>query len=173
MNLTLLIGLLTGSDNLQFGAAFGLLPLSARRRAAFALAFGAAELGMTLVGYALGARFHGELPAACALALAGALVLVSWARQTDLARLAGHPAALVLLPLALSFDNLAAGAGLGSLGHPGLSTALGAGLLSALMAAIGLFAGGAVGRRLPRAAAPLAGILMLALAVPRFIEALA
>lgn len=172
MNLTLLAGLLTGLDNLQFGAAFGLLPLSTRRRFAFAFAFGAAELGMTLVGYALGTHIQGDLPAACALALAGALVLLSWRRGADLARLAGHPAALVLLPLALSFDNLAAGAGIGSLGHPGLSTALGAGLLSAAMTAIALFAAGAIGRRLPRAAAPLAGALMLALAVPRLVEAL-
>jgi putative Mn2+ efflux pump MntP len=173
VNLALLAGLLTGSDNLHFGAAFGLLPLSARRRAAFAVAFGVAELGMTLVGYAASVRLGGDVPAALALALAGALVLLTWARGADLARLAGHPSALVLLPLALSFDNLAAGAGLASLGRSGLAAAFGAGLVSAAMAALGLFASGAVGRRLPRAAAPLAGVLMLALAVARIAEALA
>ncbi len=180
MNLGLLAGALTSSDNLHCGAALGLLPLSSRRRAAFALAFGVAELGMMLIGWAAGTWSRagwgagaGNLVAAVALALAGTLVLISWARRADVARLAGHSAALVLLPLALSFDNLAAGAGLGSLGGSGLSASLGAGLLSASLAAIALFAGGALGRRLPRLAAPLAGALMLALAVQRLVEVLA
>jgi putative Mn2+ efflux pump MntP len=169
MNLTLLAGLLTGSDNLHFGTAFGLLPLSRQRRVAFALAFGVAEIGMTLVGSALGGGFGGELLTGFSLALAGALVLLGWARGADLARLSGHPAALVLLPLALSLDNLAAGAGLS---RDGLPAVLGAGLLSALMAVVGLAASGVIARWRPRAATPLAGALMLVLAVPSFVEAL-
>jgi putative Mn2+ efflux pump MntP len=168
MNLSLLVGLLTGSDNLHFGTAFGLLPLSKQRRVAFALAFGVAEVGMTFAGSMLGGGFGGELLPALCLTLAGALVLLAWARGADLARLSGHPAALVLLPLALSVDNLAAGAGLS---RDGLPAVLGAGLLSASMAVIGLGASGVVARWLPRAAPPLAGGLMLALAVPKFVEA--
>jgi len=173
MNPTVILGLVTGSDNLSFGAAWGLLPLSAGRRAAFALAFGAAELGMTLAGYALGAGAGlGALAGAFAVALTGVLVLVGCARRADLARRSAHPAALVVLPLALSLDNLASGAALGALGGSPISAALGAGLVSAAMAAIGLFAAGAVARRLPRVAVPLAGALMLVLAMHRVVETL-
>jgi len=171
MNPTVVLGLVTGSDNLYFGAAWGLLPMSVPRRAAFALAFGAAEFGMTLAGYALGAG-AGELTGAFAVALTGVLVLVGCARRVDLAQLSGHPAALVVLPLALSFDNLTAGAALGGLGGSPIAAALGAGLVSAAMAAIGLFAAGAIARRLARLAVPLAGALMLGLAVHRVVETL-
>jgi putative Mn2+ efflux pump MntP len=169
MTPTVILGLVTGSDNLYFGAAWGLLPMSTRRRAAFALAFGAAELGMTLAGYALGT---GELAGSLAIALTGVLVLAGCARRADLARLSGHPAALVVLPLALAFDNLASGAALGGLGGSPISAALGAGLVSAAMAAVGLFSAGAIARRLPRVAVPLAGALLVVLAVHRAVETL-
>lgn len=172
MNTALLIGILTGSDNLHFGAAWGLLPMSARRRLAFALAFAVAELGMTLAGFALGAQLDSDAPAALGFALAGVLVVIGVARHADLARLAHHPAALVALPLALSFDNLASGAALGAHGDAALTAALLAGGVSAAMATAGLFAAGAVARRIPRFAAPLAGALLLALAVQRVVESL-
>jgi putative Mn2+ efflux pump MntP len=179
MNATVVLGLITGSDNLYLGAAWGSLPMSAGRRAAFALAFGAAELGMTLVGHALGAgtgAFAGALAVALigglAIALTAALVLVGHARRADLARLSAHPAALVAVPLALSFDNLASGAALGGLGGSPVAAALGAGLVSAAIAAIGLFAAGAVAPRLPRVAVPLAGAAMLVLVAHRVVEAL-
>lgn len=173
MSSTVILGLVTGSDNLYFGAAWGLLPLSAGRRAAFALAFGAAELGMTLAGYAIGVSTGaGALAGAFAAALTGVLVLVGCARRADLALLSGHPAALVVLPLALALDNLASGAALGAAGSSPIASALGAGLVSAAMAAIGLFASGAIARRLPRMAMPLAGALLLALAVHRVVETL-
>ncbi|HET9627256.1 MAG TPA: manganese efflux pump [Kofleriaceae bacterium] len=168
----MLIGIVTGSDNLHFGAAWGLLPMSARRRLAFAIGFAIAELGMTLVGFALGARWGSDLPATLAFAIAGALVVIGVVRRADLARLAGHPAALVAVPLALSFDNLASGAGLGAHDAGALPAAVLAGGVSALLAAVGLFAAGAVARRLPRIAAPLAGALLLALAAQRVVEAL-
>lgn len=174
MNPTMILGLVTGSDNLYFGAAWGLLPMSAGRRVAFAAAFGVAELGMTLAGHALGAGLGaGALAGAFAIALAGVLVLAGCARRADLARLSGHPAALVVLPLALSIDNLASGAALGSLDGVPISAAFGAGLLSAAMAAIGLFAAGAIARRLPRVAVPLAGALLLAVAAHNVVETLA
>lgn len=172
MNTALLIGILTGSDNLHFGAAWGLLPMSARRRLAFAIAFGVAELGMTLAGYALGAGLDSELPGTAAFALAGALVVLGVVLRADLARFADHPAALIVLPLALSFDNLASGAGLGAAGGAGLVAAVVAGGISAAMAAASLFVAGAVARRIPRLAAPLAGAVLVALAVHRVVEIL-
>jgi putative Mn2+ efflux pump MntP len=178
MNPTVILGLVTGSDNLYFGAAWGLLPMSPGRRVAFAAAFGVAELGMTLAGHALGAGLGaGALAGAFAIALAGVLVLAGCARRADLARLSGHPAALVVLPLALSIDNLASGAALGSLDGASISApisaALGAGLLSAAMAALGLFAAGAIAHRRPRVAVPLAGALLLVVAAYNVVETLA
>lgn len=170
MNAACLIGIVTGADNLHFGAAWGLLPMSARQRIIISIAFVIAELGMTLAGCALGARLGGDLPATLTFSLAAVLVVLGILRHADLARLAGHRVAAIGLPLALSLDNLAAGAGLGA--HGGLAAALLVGGVSAAMAAVGLFAAGALARRIPRLAAPLAGALLLALAVQRVAEAL-
>lgn len=172
-SISLVAGVLTGSDNLHVGGALGLMPMTSQRRLAFAAAFAVAELGMTAVGYLAAVRLDGDLPAGLALAVAGALVLWAWLRGDELARLASHPAALVVLPLALSFDNLAAGASLAAAGSSGWTGALAAGLTSAGMAGVGLFVGGVLGRRASRFAAPMAGVLLLALATVGFVEALA
>jgi manganese efflux pump family protein len=170
VNLALVAGLVTGSDNLFVGAAVGLLPLSLSRRVSFALAFAVAEASMTLAGYAFAIRDPGgDLPPTLMLAAAGVLVLLTCWRSVDLARLTGSPAAIVLLPLSLSLDNLAAGAGLAVSGLP---TALGAGLISATLTAAAPFAAWPLARAAPRVVAPLAGLTLLALAAPRLVEAL-
>jgi hypothetical protein len=170
MSLALPAGIVTGSDNVLIGATLGLLPLTTRRRAAYALAFAAAESGMTLAGYAVAVRLAGsDVVPTVALAAAGALVLVACWRRADAARFADHPAAVVLLPLILSFDNLAAGAGLSASVLP---TALGAGLVSAALAAGAMWSTGGFARSVPRHAPPLAGMLLLALAASRWVEAL-
>jgi len=164
----LLVGVMTGVDNLALGAALGLLPLTARRRAAFAGAFALAEVGMALLGRFVLVGFAGELPGAFALALAGTLALAGALGGQQLARYAGHPLAVALLPLALSLDNLAGGAALGAAGTPGSPAELAAGVTSAALAACGVLAGGALRRFGPRTAAA-AGVAMLLLSVPGFL----
>jgi putative Mn2+ efflux pump MntP len=169
MTLALVLGLLTGADNFWFGLAFGLLPLSSRARLNLAAGFAIAEIGMTLAGFAFGpVGFGGGLNAAYASAAAGILVLAACARRADTVRLASHPAGIVLLPLALSLDNLAAGAGLS---NDGVAAAAGAALVSAGLAAAGLFLAAPLAERRPVLAARAAGIVLAALAVPHFIEA--
>jgi putative Mn2+ efflux pump MntP len=81
--------------------------------------------------------------------------------------------ALVVLPLSLSLDNLAAGVGLGALGFPAVASALLIGLVSGSMCALGLFAGERLGRWVPRPAELWSGVYLLALAAFRLVRDLA
>jgi putative Mn2+ efflux pump MntP len=75
------------------------------------------------------------------------------------------------LPLSLSFDNLAAGVGLGSLGFPVIASALIIGLVSGSLCAVGLFAGAQLRRWMPERAELWSGVYLLALAAVRLLEA--
>jgi manganese efflux pump family protein len=169
----LVLGLLVGLDNLQVGAALGLVRMRARRRWAFAGAFALAETAMPLLGLAAGrgvARAAG--PAANAVGIAvlaatGAVILALALRGEEAAAVVDRPFALVLLPLSLSFDNLFAGLGLGSLGYPVAASALTIGAVSGGLCALGLFAGGGLRRWVPERAELLSGVYLLALAAAR------
>jgi putative Mn2+ efflux pump MntP len=176
MSAILLLGLVLGLDNLQVGAALGLLEVSRRRRWAIALAFGGCETVMPLVGMLLGRRlgaFLGpftELFGAAVLALSGLLIiLMSW-RERDATQVSKGGLALLGLPVSLSLDNLLAGVGLGALGHPVLWSALGIGAMSTALCAVGLFFGGWLRQRLPGRAELLGGMGLLVLSVLRLLE---
>lgn len=176
MSAILLLGLALGLDNLQVGAALGLLQVSKKRRWAIALAFGACETLMPLVGLLLGrwlGEFLGpftELVGTVVLGLAGLLIIVMSLYERDASELAGSGIALLGLPVSLSLDNLLAGVGLGTLGHPVLWSALMIGAMSTLLCAIGLFFGGWLRQRLPWRAELVGGMGLLVLSVWRFLE---
>ena len=177
MTAVFVLGLLVGLDNLQVGAALGLVRMSAARRWAFAGAFAFCETAMPLAGLALGqaARARaGEWADAigiAVLALCGLLIVVLALRGGgDAEELAGSRLSLAGLPLSLSFDNLAAGVGLGSLGFPVIASALIIGLVSGSLCALGLFAGERLRRWVPKRAELWSGVYLLALAVIRLLE---
>lgn len=172
-----LLGLLVGLDNLQVGAALGLVRMSAARRWAFAAVFAFCETAMPLAGLALGQAARARAGAwadgigIAVLALCGLLIVVVALRGGDDAEaLAGSRLALAGLPLSLSFDNLAAGVGLGSLGFPVVASALIIGLASGSLCALGLFAGARVRRWAPKRAELWSGVYLLALAAVRLLE---
>jgi putative Mn2+ efflux pump MntP len=178
MTAVFLLGLLVGLDNLQVGAGLGLVRMSTGRRWAFAGVFAFCETFMPLVGLALGqaARARaGEWADAigiAVLALCGLLIIVFALRggEEDAESLVGSRLALAGLPLSLSFDNLAAGVGLGSLGFPVIASALILGLVSGSLCALGLFAGARLRRWVPERAELWSGVYLLALAVFRLVE---
>jgi putative Mn2+ efflux pump MntP len=172
-----LLGLLVGLDNLQVGAALGLVRMSTARRWAFAGVFAFCETFMPLVGLALGqaararAGHWADAIGIGVLAICGLLIIVLALRGGDDAEeLVGSRLALAGLPLSLSFDNLAAGVGLGSLGFPVIASALILGLVSGSLCALGLFAGARLRRWVPERAELWSGVYLLALAAIRFLE---
>jgi manganese efflux pump family protein len=172
-----LLGLLVGLDNLQVGAGLGLVRMTSARRWAFAGVFAFCETFMPLVGLALGqvARSRAGVWADAigigVLALCGLLIIVLSLRGSeDAEELVGSRLALAGLPLSLSFDNLAAGVGLGSLGFPVVASALILGLVSGSLCALGLFAGARLRRWVPKRAELWSGVYLLALAAVRLLE---
>jgi putative Mn2+ efflux pump MntP len=161
----ILLGLLAGLDNLQAGAALGLGGLDARRRRALALGFAGCELGMVLVGAWLGAQALGLAGTIGDTLASGVLIALG---TVLLWRLRHHRSGLVelplwALPLVLSFDNLAVGAGLAAAGsQPYLSAAL-AGAIAGSLALLGMRSGGTLAARWPRPAAWLGGVWLIAL----------
>jgi putative Mn2+ efflux pump MntP len=178
MAAVLLLGLLVGLDNLQVGAGLGLVRMSLARRWAFAGAFAFWETAMPLAGLALG-RSVADLAGAWAeaigiavLALCG-LLIVGFSLRGEEAEesLIASRLTLAGLPLSLSFDNLAAGVGLGSLGFPVVASALIIGVASGSLCALGLFAGARLRSFIPRRAELWSGIYLLILAAGRLLEA--
>jgi putative Mn2+ efflux pump MntP len=171
-----LLGLLVGLDNLQVGAALGLVRMSAARRWAFAGAFAFCETAMPLAGLALGQAARARAGAwadaigIAVLALCGILIVVFSLRDEE-ESFAESRLALAGLPLSLSFDNLAAGVGLGSLGFPVIASALVLGLASGSLCALGLFAGARLRRWVPARAELWSGVYLLVLAAVRLLEA--
>lgn len=179
MTAVFLLGLLVGLDNLQVGAALGLVRMSAARRWAFAGAFAFWETAMPLAGLGLGAAARdrvgpwAEALGVAVLGLCGLLILLAALRGTaeDAEEsFAGSRLTLAGLPLSLSFDNLAAGVGLGSLGFPVVGSALVLGLVSGSLCAFGLFAGARLQRWMPARPELLSGSFLLILAVARLLE---
>lgn len=171
MGALFLLGLLVGVDNLLVASALGLTPLARRRRWLLVACFGVAEAVMPIAGAAFGSALRTEWAAVAAwigpacLALCGALALLGARFAPSRARLVRGPWLAVGLPVALSFDNLFAGAALGALGFPAAVGAAVVGLLSAAMCFVGLAAGDAVLRRMPAWSPVAGGAALLALAV--------
>lgn len=170
------IGLLVGLDNLQVGAALGLRGFSAGRRWALAAAFAACETLMPLIGLWGGQQLreraepYADALGVAVLALSGLLVLALGCFENEEAPEAEGRAALLVLPISLSFDNLLAGAGLGALGYPVVLSALIIGAISGSLCAFGLFAGDRLRGFFPRQAPWLSGAFLVGLAVYRGLE---
>ncbi|HYW45205.1 MAG TPA: manganese efflux pump [Bryobacteraceae bacterium] len=148
-------GVLAGADNLQVCSALGLLPIRGARKHVLALAFTACETMAPLAGLALGrfllwcaggaaARIGPFMMLAC-----GIVILFYAVRGEDLAGLVNGNKMIMGVPVALSFDNLLAGAGISSLHYPAVVSALVIGLVSAVMSCTGLYLGAWVRRFVP------------------------
>ena len=179
MTAIFLLGLLVGLDNLQVGAALGLLRMSSALRWAFAAAFAFWETAMPLAGLALGqaARARadpwGERFGIAVLGICGLLLIIMALRgateDVD-ERFAGSRIALAGIPLSLSFDNLAAGVGLGSFGFPVIASALILGSVSGSLCALGLFGGAHLRRWAPARPELISGAFLMILAAVRGLE---
>ena len=137
----LIFALLLGLDNLTVCMGLGGLDLDRRRRWLLIGAFALAEGGLPLLGWFLGVSLGiGAALGGWVLLAAGVLMLAGCFWSPRLIALVKAPAALLVLPLALGLDNLAAGTGLAAFGVPA-AAALALGLLSAGACRLGLLLG--------------------------------
>jgi putative Mn2+ efflux pump MntP len=165
----LLSAIIAGLDNLQVGAALGLLPIPRRRLAHFAIAFTVAEtvaplLGM-LCGKLLFATIFSEFQFLGPVVLCGcgaALFILLW-RQRDVSVLIDRPGMVVALALSLSYDNFLLGLGLGSVGVAVLPAVVATGVICGLMSCLGLYGASGARRFLPRGAGAVASLALCAL----------
>lgn len=170
MSTILLFGLLAGVDNLQVAAAVGMSRTSSSRKWALVGAFAIFEALMPLVGAvvgrALAARYAATATFAGPLLLAGCgiVVLVSTFKKNPTKNIFDRPGALLALPLALSFDNLLAGAGFAAMGYPVGLTAWAIGGLSGLMCFAGMLLGDRIGLRWPARANAASGVTLVVVA---------
>jgi putative Mn2+ efflux pump MntP len=166
----ILLGLAIGIDNFYAGASLSTLGLPADKRRRLAIGFGLFEALMPLAGLMLGRELAAQLALPwleqALLVALGLALLAGIPRGGALARRLGRSPWLLVLPLLLSFDNLLAGSALGAIGLPRASLAMaGAGLLSAMLAWLGLLVGDRATLRAPKATrlAAGAGLLVVAL----------
>lgn len=168
MGTVALLAVLVGLDNLQVGSGLGLLDVRAVSRRALAVAFGLCEGLMPLVGLVFGRAVRGW--AGEAAAVLGPAVLAACGVAIIAGAVRERPGAvdrrwlLFGLPVALSFDNLLAGAGLGALGYPVGLTAVVIGGVSAAMCLAGLYLGARVRRFVPARADLLSGVYLVVVA---------
>jgi putative Mn2+ efflux pump MntP len=151
----LIIGLMTGLDNLQAASSIGMMPLAPRRRWPIALAFALCEAGMPLLGLLIGTSFlalFGHVAgwvAPLVLASCGAAIVALALRERSSEALANSRWIQFGLPLSLSLDNLLAGVAISSLGVPLLPAALLIGCISGTLSLLGMFVGARVRSWLP------------------------
>ena len=169
MKTLLVLGFLTGLDNLQITPGLGLMGMPAARRCFLALTFGLCEAGMPLLGLGIGRLLHRSFDlnadklGPALLLLCGALIIWLAFREKDVAPLMASRWTLFGLPLLLSLDNLLAGIGIGVTGQTFLPAALVLGLMSTVMCFIGLYLGNSLRRYIPEKAELLAGAYLIVL----------
>ena len=174
MKAIILLGFLTGLDNLQVTPALGILRMPHRRRLAWALMFGLAEALMPLVGLTLGYALHRSFEnwadklGPVVLVLCGITILVMALRDNDLEAVISSKWTIIGLPLSLSIDNLLAGVGVGAGGASILVSAVVIGGISTILGLVGLYAGHLIRQWLPRTPELLSGGYLVVLGVAGF-----
>jgi len=166
------LALALGLDSLRASLGLGALRPSLGDALRLAGAFAAFETATPVIGMLLAGALApvvgglAEIAGPAVLAATGVYVTVESLREreTDVARLAQSRSLTLLLPLSLSLDNLAAGAGLGFVGSAVVPAALVIGGMSGLLALAGLRLGALISRVSPLRTELASGFLLLAAA---------
>jgi manganese efflux pump family protein len=166
----LVIGFVLSLDNFRVSIALGTVPFGLRRALQVALIFGLWDGIMPLVGLLIGREIGdavgdvAELVGAAALGGYGLYLLISAMRNPEPEEL-DHPWALFGIPLALSLDNLFAGASLGVLGLSPWFAAAVFGVMTALLSLVGLQLGRAAAGLIRIRSDLLSGVTLIIAAV--------
>lgn len=167
----LVLALALSLDNFRSSIALGTVPFGLRRAVQIALMFGFWDTAAPLVGGELGHYFGetiGPIANFIGPALMGAygLFLLVRAVRNPNPEKVDHPwVTLFGMPLALSVDNLLAGASLGLLGFPPVVQALTFGAMTVVMSLVGLGLGRAAVGVIPIRADLLSSVSLVTAAV--------
>jgi manganese efflux pump family protein len=166
----LVIGFVLSLDNFRVSIALGTVPFGLKRALQVALIFGLWDGIMPLIGLLVGRQIGeavgdvADFVGAAALGGYGLYLLISALRNPEPDEL-DHPWALFGIPLALSLDNLFAGASLGVLGlSPWFSAAV-FGVMTAVLSLVGLQLGRAAARLIRIRSDLLSGVTLIIAAV--------
>ncbi|MBP2323114.1 putative Mn2+ efflux pump MntP [Kibdelosporangium banguiense] len=166
----LVLGFVLSLDNFRVSVALGTVPFGLKRAVQVALTFGLWDAIMPLIGLLIGRQIGesvgdvAELVGAVALGGYGLYLVISALRNPEPDEL-DHPWALFGIPLALSLDNLFAGASLGILGFPPWLSAAVFGVMTAMLSLAGLQLGRAAARFIKIRADLLSGVTLMVAAV--------
>ena len=172
----LLVAASLGLNNLAASIAIGLSGVDRAARARVAVAFGAFEAGMPLVGLLIGHQLSHTLGSAAHIV--GGLLLIAVGAQISIAatRTANHPAArpgepppvadaslgrLLLLGAGLSIDNLVVGFALGAYRAPLAVSVAVIAAVSVGLSLVGLELGARLGTRVGHRSEVLSGIVLI------------
>jgi putative Mn2+ efflux pump MntP len=166
------LALALGLDSLRASVGLGALRPSVGHALWLAGAFAVFETAAPVIGMLLAGALApvvgrlAEIAGPAVLAATGVCVTVGslGGRETDVARVAQSRGFTLILPLSLSLDNLAAGAGLGFVGTGVLPAALVIGGMSGALALAGLRLGALISRVSPVRADVASGLLLVAAA---------
>jgi len=166
----LVLGFVLSLDNFRVSIALGTVPFGVKRALQVALTFGLWDGIMPLIGLLIGNEVGeavgdvAEYVGAAALGGYGLFLVISSLRNPEPDEL-DHPWALFGIPLALSLDNLFAGASLGVLGlSPWFSAAV-FGVMTAVLSLVGLQLGRAAARLIRIRSDLLSGVTLIIAAV--------
>lgn len=148
----ILLGILIGIDNFAISAGFGTLKLVRMQRVLLVAAFAVCETFMPLLGfYVISAAVVGPIEWLGPVLLIAAGSLVALCVYQSTMQGADHSSGslylLVLAPIVLSLDNLAAGAALRALGGFDYASAVTAGAIAAIAGMAGLWVGSQASQR--------------------------
>jgi manganese efflux pump family protein len=166
----LVIGFVLSLDNFRVSIALGTVPFGLKRALQVALVFGLYDGIMPLIGLLVGRRIGeavgdvADFVGAAALGGYGLYLLITALRNPEPEEL-DHPWALFGIPLALSLDNLFAGASLGVLGLSPWFPAAVFGVMTAVLSVVGLQLGRAAARLIRIRSDLLSGVTLIIAAV--------
>jgi putative Mn2+ efflux pump MntP len=168
----LAVALAVGLDVLAVSVGIGVTRPGMRAGLRLGLVCAAAEIGMQLIGYVLGAR-AGELLGAIAtyggfglLAIVGLLMLRNGLRASPEGSFnATSGGGLLMIGLSISLDSLAVGIALPAAGIPLLPLLITVSITTTFFTLIGLAFGARLGERYEHGAEGLAGVILILLAI--------
>jgi putative Mn2+ efflux pump MntP len=166
----LLAAVSVGLSNFAAAVAIGVSGVDARRRIEVAVVFGVFEIGMPIVGLALGHRLAHTLGGTARWVGGGLLIAAGlYGLVTGVRRSGQEPAAptgmprgrLILTGAALSIDNLVVGFALGAYHVSVVVAALVIGLISVGLSLVGLELGSRIGARTGDLAEVLGSVVLM------------
>jgi len=166
-----ILGFLVGLDNLQVVSGLGLFGIDKQKKWLLLLSFTFFEMCMPLLGFAIGNQLQGyigeiaEYIGPFILFILGSTIIIMELLGRETNTIIDNRWMLIGLPFFMSFDNLFAGIGLGTMGYPVFISALIIGIFSGGLSFIGLFFGSKLRKFIPEKAEILSGSYLMGLAL--------